>query len=487
MQEGEKIDLIECFYIFQRRLKLIVAITLSITLITVIFSYFIIKPVYESRMSIIIGKATNNNGNSSYNINDVTMYIKAVQTYVEIAKSEDVAERAQEILEGKFSTEELKDMLSVIPQSDTQIMEIVVRTNNREEAKVIVTAFTQAFKENAQKLIPNGSIEVFQNPKVPKKPVKPNKEMNTILGFIIGVAISLATTLIMELLDNTIKSKDEVERYTELSVMGIIPKYLGILNRKSLIVVRNKPNSIVAEAFRTLRTNIIYSSIDQEINTILITSAGPSEGKTSVVSNFAYTIANSEKKVLVIDCDLRKPNIHKQFRVSNSIGLSDILAGQVNIEDAIHECEKNLYVLTSGKIPPNPSEILSSRKMKEFIDKIKGDFQYVIFDTPPIIAVTDAQALANKVDGVIIVVAAKETEKDALIRANELLVKVRANILGIVMNKIEFNRGKNYGYKYQSYYSYGNKSNNKFSGSRKKRRIERMKNSNKRKRRRRSN
>jgi capsular exopolysaccharide synthesis family protein len=222
-----------------------------------------------------------------------------------------------------------------------------------------------------------------------------------------------------------------------------------------LLIVKRDAKSVSAEAYRTLRTNIQYSSVDKEIKTILLTSAGPSEGKTSTTGNLAYTLATPDKRVVIVDCDMRKPSIHKKMKLSNTKGLSDYLAGDSKLEEVLQSVEKNLFVITSGPVPPNPADMLGSNKMKMLISKLQENFDYVLLDTPPVIAVTDAQVLAGTVDGVVLVVASKQADKDAAVRAKELLLKVGANIIGVVLNKVEMRKGKGYGYQY--YYYYGQK------------------------------
>jgi len=224
-----------------------------------------------------------------------------------------------------------------------------------------------------------------------------------------------------------------------------------------MLIVEKEPKSIAAEAYRTLRTNIQYSSFDNNIKTILVTSSGPAEGKSTTAGNLALSMAQSDKKVLIIDCDLRKPTVHKKFNISNEKGLSNYLIGEVKLDEVMTKYSDNLYLLTSGTIPPNPAEMLSSKKMKEFLESMKNQFDSIIIDSPPVLAVTDAQILSTIVEGVLLVVATGETEKEATIKSKELLKKVSANILGVVMTKMPVNTGKGYGYGYGYgyYYYYG--------------------------------
>ena len=228
-----------------------------------------------------------------------------------------------------------------------------------------------------------------------------------------------------------------------------------------MLIVEKEPKSIAAEAYRTLRTNIQYSSFDKDIKTILVTSSGPSEGKSTTTGNLALTMAQSDKKVLIVDCDLRKPTVHKKFSISNEKGLSNYLIGEVELDDVIVKYSENLYLLTSGTIPPNPAEMLSSKKMKEFLDLMKEKFDTVIIDSPPVLAVTDAQILSTEVEGVLLVAASGQTEKEALIRAKELLLKVKANILGVILTKVPQDSGKSYGYTYYYYYGDGDDNHKK--------------------------
>ena len=213
-----------------------------------------------------------------------------------------------------------------------------------------------------------------------------------------------------------------------------------------MLIVESKPKSISAEAYRTLRTNIQYSSFDKEIKIIVVTSSDPGEGKSTTAANMAGSFAQSEKSVLLIDCDLRKPSLHRQFKISNLVGLSDVLIGKENIKDAINVYNENLHILTSGKLPPNPSEMLGSKAMERLLEELKVRYDIVILDSAPLNAVTDAQILSTKVDGTILVVKSEKTKRDSVQQAKALLDKVGANILGTVLNGVENIRNKYYYY-----------------------------------------
>lgn len=238
----------------------------------------------------------------------------------------------------------------------------------------------------------------------------------------------------------------------------------------NLITFEN-PKSRAAEAFRTLRTNIQFSSLDNDIKSIMVTSTAPSEGKSTVILNLAITMAQTGKKILLLDCDLRKPTVHKKLGIPNNEGLTGILIGSAKLEECIVPTKiNNLSVLTCGAIPPNPSELLGSKKMKAFLGELEGLFDVVLIDAPPVIVVTDAQIISTFCQGVILVASYGQTEKVALVKAKDLLDKVSAHILGVVVNKVPMSsHSYGYGKYYDKYYSgYYEEDNGKIKKKRKK-------------------
>ncbi|MEH7019903.1 CpsD/CapB family tyrosine-protein kinase [Priestia megaterium] len=220
-----------------------------------------------------------------------------------------------------------------------------------------------------------------------------------------------------------------------------------MLTLKRRLLAHNSPKDPVAEQYRTIRTNIQFSNVDQDIKTIVLTSSGAEEGKSTTSANLATVYAQQGLKVLLIDADLRKPTGHYTFRLENHIGLTNVLTRQSTLAQAVQESEiPHLSVLTSGPIPPNPSELLASAQMAELLKEMKEQFDMVIFDTPPILAVADAQILANQVDGTILVVSSGKTEKDAALKSKELLSNAQGKLLGVVLNNRKVEEGNYYYY-----------------------------------------
>nr|WP_066451302.1 CpsD/CapB family tyrosine-protein kinase [Cytobacillus gottheilii] len=219
------------------------------------------------------------------------------------------------------------------------------------------------------------------------------------------------------------------------------------MNSKRKLITKNDPKSPIAEQYRTIRTNIQFSAIDEEIRTILVTSSGPGEGKSTTVANLAVVFAQQGKRVLLVDADLRKPTVHYTFNTLNTTGLTNVLTNQMSLMEAVKaNDEKNLYILPCGPIPPNPSELLGSKAMTRVIAEALNEFDIILFDTPPVLAVTDAQILANKCEGTIIVVGSGKTEKEQLLKSKELLTAAQAKILGVVLNNKKMKDTDNYYY-----------------------------------------
>ena len=221
---------------------------------------------------------------------------------------------------------------------------------------------------------------------------------------------------------------------------------------KHKLIVQTDPKSPISEAYRTLRTNIQFSSLDNPIKTIVVTSAGPGEGKTISVTNLAITMAHSGSKVLLIDGDLRKPELHKIFEISEQAGLTNVLVDGLNYKEKVLPTHiEGLEILPVGVIPPNPSELLASDKMKRLLEEVNQDYDFVLIDTPPVGVVTDASILSAIADGTVLVCASGQIAIDEVRRTKELLENVKANIIGVILNKISINRK---GYSQYYYYHY---------------------------------
>lgn len=221
------------------------------------------------------------------------------------------------------------------------------------------------------------------------------------------------------------------------------------------LIFKENPKSIIAEQFRTIRTNINFSMPDRNFKTILVTSAGPGEGKSTTSANIVGVYAQEGKRMLLVDADMRKPTIHYTFKLANSKGLSGVLTRQYALNDAIQKTDiEGLYVLPSGAIPPNPAELLGTKRMNQLLIDLQDQFDLIVFDTPPILSVTDSQILSNKCDATILVVNSRQTAKETAAKARDILAQSKANLIGVILNNFVLEKNHYYYYQY-----YGNANN----------------------------
>ena len=293
------------------------------------------------------------------------------------------------------------------------------------------------------------SLSVIEPGKVPSAPVGPNSLQNVILAVAIAFALSAGAALLLEFLDDTIKGADDVRHVLGMTPMASIARIeTGDVPSDKLVVSRY-PMSPAAESYRVLRANLQFKMGDKRIRTLMVTSTVPMEGKSLTSANLATVLAHSGKRVLLVDSDLRRPTIHRIFEVGNSAGLTTALSrSTVDFSEIIHEeVLENLSVMTSGPLPPNPAELLSSNRMLELVRALSQRFDVVIFDTPPVMAVADATVLASAVDGALLVVDNNHTRKKLLRQSFDALLAVGTNVIGIVLNRVSI-RGRESSYTY---------------------------------------
>lgn len=286
-------------------------------------------------------------------------------------------------------------------------------------------------------------------------PIRPRVLYNTLLALVVGALLGLGIAFLIEYLDDTVKTPDHVRDLTGLATLGTVALLEGA-SPDQRMVVQMAPKSPGSEAYRVLRTNLQFSALDKPLATLLCTSAEPGEGKSTTVANLAYAMAQADKRVILIDADMRRPSQHKILKLPNNVGLSTALldrgrdpAAYLQDTDA-----PNLRVMTTGPIPPNPAEMLNSARMHEMIELLKGEADVVLFDTPPVLAVADTSILASQVDGTLLVVWAGRTRGEMLAQATERLLSLGVTPLGVVLNKISQRKGSYY---YNTYYYYASR------------------------------
>jgi capsular exopolysaccharide synthesis family protein len=428
---SEQFKFSEIVNILAKRYITILVSTVICIAVGFVTAFFIIKPSYEASINIIVGNSSGSAAKLDYD--ELMLYQKLVKTYCTIAKTDTVAEKTIEKMGLNMKVDDFQKLITVEPEADTQIFDIKVRANSKEQSVKIINTLSQVFIEEVKNMYPSDSIKVMDKIKASDEATAPNKKLYLIISAFVGLILSIVIIMLKEYSDGTLKTEKDVEEYLDYQVIGIIPKENdGIDN---LIA---KKSGITIEAFRTLRTNIEFSSIDNKVKAIMVTSSKQGEGKSSIAYILAFIMSQNGKKTLLIDCDLRRPRLHNFFGINNKKGISNILVGVTKWEEERYKTKyNNLYLIPGGTKPPNPTELLSSHKMKEFMETLKQSFDYIIIDTPPVGIVTDAQVLSTLCDGCIFVVAAGESVKEDTIKARNLLKIVNAKILGICLNKVK--------------------------------------------------
>lgn len=319
-----------------------------------------------------------------------------------------------------------------------EIKQIIGRIEEEKETPASLNPHTSTSILTGQKA---NNITIQDRAEPPIEPLKPKKRLNILLSVIVGLFGGVGLAFFFEYLDNTVKEGEEIETSVKWPFLGNVPRINGITAMsefKKDLFAQIKPKHPVSEAYRAIRTSILFSSTEEHpFKSICITSPGPQEGKTTTLCNLGITMAQSRMRVLLVDADMRKSRLHEIFKVKDTVGLSSFLSGQADFSNLVQKTEiDNLFLVSGGPHPPNPSELISSRKMKEFIDKAKIEFDFVLFDTPPMAVVTDAVILSQIVDGTIMVLESGRTNRRILPRINKVLKDGRIRMIGALLNKI---------------------------------------------------
>ncbi len=301
--------------------------------------------------------------------------------------------------------------------------------------------------EQVQRTMPLYPTKVWERAEPSFAPAKPKVWVNMALGAVVGIVFGVGLAFFIEYLDTSVKTMEDIETFLQVPVLAVIPRKISILMNSS-------PDNPDAEAYRILRTNIEFNRKNPEANSVTIVSGGTGEGKSTTLANLAFTFAAGGYSTLVVDADLRRPSQHRLFGVANDIGLTDYLTGKLDLEEVIVQSKTdNLFFLPSGNLPADAVGVLNSQRMIEFIEEVKGRFDMVFFDSPPILGVSDASVLSSAVDLTIIVVQHRRFPRAMLHRVKQAILNVSGNILGVVLNNVDVRHDQHYEY-YTSYYNY---------------------------------
>ncbi len=370
---------------------------------------------------------------------------------IQIQNTEDEITRLQDELGNVISARQ-------IAETNTQIAALQAKLSTLETNYATLVDNTQKGAINI--------LRIIEPALLPAAPIGSGKATTVLLGAAIGFFLSAGGAYIMEYLDDSLKTPKEISEATRLPVIGFIAVMAEDGGENRRIIVSEEPRSLVAEAFRALRTNLEFASVDNPLRTILVTSPSPSDGKTTIAVNLTAIMAQGGSRVVLIDADLRRPRVHRFLNLANNAGLCDLFTSQDGFQDAIYEGKdslQNLMVLCTGSLPPNPAELLGSAKMESILEQAKEQADVVVIDSPPFV-VSDAAILAAKVDGVIIVLQPNRTNAETMQAMVEQLNRANTRVVGIVLNRIprkqEYYYAPNYD-TYASYYAYVNSNGRK--------------------------
>jgi succinoglycan biosynthesis transport protein ExoP len=393
--------------------------------------------------------------NSLNSINDKinAVIMKSGESAVSIVDLNTRAQSENELSQLQSQQSQYQQSLLQYQPQQTQLQTALTQYQN--SYYYLLQSYEQVKLAEAQ----STSIVVQKDPASPNRvPIQPQPVRSALLAAVVGLMVAAGIVFLIEFLDDTIRDPQEITRKWGVPVLGTIVTFNS--GKDGGLITAKQPRAPVSEAFRSLRANLQFASIDIPVHSFLVTSASPEDGKTTVAANLASVIAQSGREVVAVDTDLRRPKLHKVFQLSNRLGLTNQFIQTSDLFDGTIKNTQiaNLHVITSGNLPPNPSELLGSGRMIEILRQLTSQFNTVILDTPPMLAVSDALVLAPFVDGVLLVVKPTVTKRVALKRVIEELQQVKANLLGVVLNDVKVNHSRYYyyrGYEYHRKYGKG--------------------------------
>jgi len=420
-----------------------------------------LTPNYSATAKVFV--STQGAGTTSELQQGSSFTIQRVKTYSSLVSTPIVLLPVIATLELGITSDQLASRVTASALADTSIIDITVTDTDPVRAAKTANAISQSLTAVVEDIEAPDVVDSIspvkltraQEATVPSLPVSPNVPLNIVLGTLVGLALGVGLAVLRETLETRIRNEHDVEGVTEVPILGGI--VFDPRARDRPLIVHVDPRSPRAESFRTLRTNLQFLDVGRTDRSFVVTSSIESEGKSTTGANLAIALADAGSRVLLIDADLRRPKVAEYMGVEGVVGLTDLLIGRADLDDLIQPWGKGqLFVLPAGQIPPNPSELLGSARMSHFIAEFNRMFDVVIYDTPPLLPVTDAAILAKNVGGAIVVVAAGRTHKNQLKGAISALDNVGAPVSGLVLTMLPAKGPDAYGYGRYGYgYGYG--------------------------------
>ena len=470
--EEIEIDLSRLFGAVLSRAWLIGAVAVVCALLAFLGTFFLITPQYQSSAMFYVNNNSLSVGNASLSLSssDISASRGLVKTYIVILDTRETLLDVIDYAGVDRTYSQLKGMIEAESVDNTEVFRVVVTGSDPKEAEQIANAIAYILPKRISSIVEGTSAKVVDAAVAASRPSSPSYSKNTLIGLVLGFALSVMVIVLRELFDISIRAEEDIEQVCKHPVLAAVPDmaapskggyYYGYGSRKKAPVSRDQKTPLVgadisfsaSEAYKLLRTKLQYSFADEENCRIIgVSSAMTGEGKSLTAANLAYTLSQLDKRVLLIDCDMRRPSLAAKLPIAKKPGLSGFLSGQSNLENLIQLCglkgdEQAFHVIAAGQNPPNPVELLSSARMAKMLSKLRSVYDYVILDLPPIGEVSDALAVAKETDGILLVVRQHYCNRPALGAAVRQFEFIESRLLGVVYNCADEESG-GYGRKY---------------------------------------
>lgn len=478
----ETLDISAFLKTLKKHFVIIVTFGLLAGIASFLISNFMVTKKYESMALLYVENSQNTS--ESLNINDINAAQKLVNTCQILFKSGTALDALIDNLDLPYTKDQLSEMITAESVNSTEVMRLKVESEDPVEAQIIVNELVKISEEEFKRIIKSGSIEVVELGEINTEPSFPNVQIITFLGLAVGLAIAFFSFFIRDMLDVAVKHDDNLSKAYDVPVFAEIMEFdsassggkygysdygYGKKMRKSRVpdekfserLLSESTPFAISEAYNTARTNTMFAVAHSPRKIIAVTSSNPSEGKSTTCSNLAISFANAGFEVLLVECDLRKPTMANNFNLTNKTGLSSILGGFSSITDALNSYVVNgLDIITAGKIPPNPSELLGSEAMKSFLIASAQNYDYVFLDTPPVNVVTDSQLMNEDIAGIVFTIREGETTHPDIQSAMDKIKLANGKTLGFIKTFCKPEKTSRYSkkYSYRSGYGYGGES-----------------------------
>lgn len=434
---------------------IVVSATIVLATLAAVILSLLTTPLYQASTRLFVSTRPGSSLSDLYQGSNLSQ--QRVISYAELITGATLAQRTIDKLGLNMESSELQSKIKAEAKPNTVLIDVQVLDQSAVRARDIANALSDEFVAMVSELeapdkasAPDVRVVVEQRATVPESPVVPKVPRNIAIGMGLGVLLGVGLAVVRDMLDNTVTSPETIEQVAGVSLVGAIP--MDKERRKQPAIAFDRDNTAIAEAFRKLRTNLQFLAVDNPPRVIVVTSSMPHEGKSTTAINVALALAEAEHRVVLIDGDMRRPTLAKYLDLVGTVGFSTVLSGGASLDDALQKTRfPGLTVLTSGAIPPNPSELLGSQSARRVLSELRSQFDYVILDSTPLLAVTDAAILAAGADGVLIMTRHGQTKRDQLAHAVDNLQSVGAPLLGAVFTMMPIRGRSSYDYSY-SYY-----------------------------------